>query len=110
MAALFISHSSADDRFARAIGSRLRDAGHQSLFLDCDPAAGIVAGRTWEHELYAALRACDVGVILEAQCHHPLLDDSQVVRWHVDPEEGWTRLLAGLRDAQLAPHDSFDWN
>ena len=54
---IFISHSSRDREAAADMAARLRARGYPSLFLDFDPADGIPAGRDWERELYARLRA-----------------------------------------------------
>jgi hypothetical protein len=42
----------------------LRGQGYQSLFLDLDPEAGLIAGREWEEQLYARLRACRAVIVL----------------------------------------------
>ena len=62
MSTIFISHSSKDNELAKAVSSRLADAGHASVFLDLDPERGLVAGQSWERTLYRKLRACS-GVI-----------------------------------------------
>jgi len=64
MSALFISHSSADNAVADELKAQLSARGHRSMFLDFDPAVGIPAGRHWEHELYAQLRACQAVIVL----------------------------------------------
>lgn len=67
MARIFISHSSRDDPFAVGLKERLRAAGHQSVFLDFDPADGIVAGREWEQELYRSLRLAQAVIVVCSQ-------------------------------------------
>ena len=64
MSSIFISHSSSDDPLARELVAFLESAGHQSYFLDFDPAKGIPAGRNWEQELYAHLRKCQIVIII----------------------------------------------
>ena len=56
MSAIFISHSSRDNDFAKELEGRLKEQDH-SVFLDLDPE-GIVAGQSWERTLYRKLRAC----------------------------------------------------
>ncbi len=58
MSAIFISHSSADNVVADKLVKRLKQQGHESIFLDFDPEQGIPAGTNWEQVLYAKLRAC----------------------------------------------------
>ncbi len=67
MSAIFISHSSRDDRVAGEIRDWLDGQGHRSVFLDFDPADGIPAGRNWEQELYREIRACRAVVVLCSQ-------------------------------------------
>ncbi|MBT8367486.1 MAG: toll/interleukin-1 receptor domain-containing protein [Deltaproteobacteria bacterium] len=64
MSAIFISHSSRDDKVASEISNWLAELGHRSVFLDFDPVEGIPAGRSWEKELYARLRACRAVIVL----------------------------------------------
>ena len=58
MSAIFISHSSRDNDFAKELEGRLKEQNHHSVFLDLDPEKGIVAGQSWERTLYRKLRAC----------------------------------------------------
>lgn len=139
MSRIFISHSSRDRLAAEELATRLRAQGYQSLFLDFDPADGIPAGRDWEREIYAQLRACTAVVVLcsassmtsdwcFAEITHaralgkrlfpvvigdctlrPLLLDTQVVDVRPNPEEGYARLWRGMRGAGLDPADSFAW-
>ena len=67
MSTLFISHSSRDNAAAAEIKTWLQSRGHNSLFLDFDPASGIAAGRDWERELYRQLRACRAVIVLCSQ-------------------------------------------
>ncbi len=140
MSAIFLSHSSADDGVAADVSARLQRSGHRSLFLDFDPEHGIPAGRDWERELYAQLRACRACVVLcsersmrspwcfaevtharalgkavfplkVAPCEiHPLLQRTQVIDLTAQPDDGFDRLLRGLRAAGLDPADVFDWD
>src|SRR5271165_3954344 len=64
MSAIFLSHSSADNRIAAAICEKLAADGHRSIFLDFDPTSGIPAGRDWEQELYRQLRVCQAVIVL----------------------------------------------
>ena len=130
MSAIFISHSSRDGAVAAEIRDRLVEEGHRSVFLDFDPADGIPAGRSWEQELYARLKACRAVVVLcsehsmasdwvfaeithakalgkhvfpvrVAPCEiRSLLTDLQVIDFTADPEEGYERLWRGLRLVQ----------
>ncbi|MBL8482884.1 MAG: TIR domain-containing protein, partial [Rhodocyclaceae bacterium] len=109
-------------------------------FLDFDPALGIPAGRNWEQELYARLRACQAVVVLcsrasaaSAWCFaeitharalgkaifplrtddaeiSPLLRDLQVIDLVRDPALAWQRLGAGLVSAGLDPARLFHWD
>ncbi|WP_323003429.1 TIR domain-containing protein [Denitromonas sp.] len=140
MSGIFISHSSQDHAAAEALAERLRAQGYQSLFLDFDPADGIPAGRNWEREIYAQLRACSgvvvlcsarsmasdwcfaemtharalgkqlFPVIIDACTLRTVLLDTQTVDLRPDPEAGYARLWAGMRHAGLDPSDSFDWD
>jgi hypothetical protein len=56
MAAIFISHSSADKEAASEMKLWLEAQGHTSLFLDFNPEAGIKGGSNWEQTLYRQLR------------------------------------------------------
>lgn len=64
MSAIFISHSSRDNDAAGSLREALERAGYRSVFLDFHPEDGIPAGRNWEAELYAKLRACQAAVVL----------------------------------------------
>lgn len=140
MSGIFISHSSRDNAVADEVSDRLQQQGYQSLFLDFDPADGIPAGRDWEREIYAKLRACS-GVILLCSEHsmasdwcfaeitharalgkhlfpvvvsactlRPILLDTQVTDLTGDREEGYQRLWRGLLKAGLDPADFFKWD
>ncbi len=70
MRAIFISHGSKDARDAqdaRDMAVWLRQQGYESLFLDVDPEAGLVAGKDWEHQLYVRLRGCRAVIVLCSQ-------------------------------------------
>jgi len=140
MSSIFLSHSSIDNTVAEQVKARLTDWGHQSVFLDFDPADGIPAGRDWEKELYARLRECRAVIIL---CSHtsmasrwcfaeiayakalgkqvfPIkIDDSRVDsvltdKQIIDATRGWDeayqRLENGLCAAGLNPRDLFAWD
>jgi hypothetical protein len=74
VASFFISHSARDKTVAEDLRDRLKARGFESLFLDFDPDHGTPAGREWERELYAQLRACDAVVFLGSP-------DSASSRW-----------------------------
>ncbi len=139
MAVVFISHSSEDGPLAEDFSRRLRAQGYHDLFLDVDILDGISAGRTWERELYAALRRSDALVFLATaasvesrwcfaelalarslaipvfavrasdRARLSLIDD---VQW-VDLAEGeaaYRRLWEGMRRAGLDPAESRSWD
>lgn len=140
MAAIFLSHSSRDNATAVEIKARLAERGHRSVFLDFDPADGIPAGREWEQELYARLRACRVFVVLcsEHSMRSPwcfaeithakalgklvipvkiapcdvaaILLSRQVVDLQADADDGYRRLFAALDREGLDPRQMFDWD
>ena len=140
MSTIFISHSSKDNSVAEAIVERLQQQGYQSVFLDFDPELGIPAGRSWEHELYRQLRACQSVIVLcsehsmasrwcFAEITHakslgkylfPLkigpckidtvLTSRQIIDFTKDPEAAYQRLWEGLRIAGLDPADHFTWD
>ena len=140
MSALFISHSSADNRVADELRAQLAARGHRSVFLDFDPERGIPAGRHWERELYTQLRACQAMIVLcspasmasawcFAEITHaramgkplfplkfadcevwPLLGDLQITDLRPDRVAGWQRLLDGLAAAGLDAGSLFDWD
>jgi WD40 repeat protein len=140
MSALFISHSSADNAPADELKALLSAHGHRSVFLDFDPEVGIAAGRHWEQELYAQLRACQAVVVLcsarsmasawcLAEITHAralgkpilplkvddcsvwsLLNELQVIDFTRDREQGLQRLLHGLAAHGLDARNLFDWD
>jgi hypothetical protein len=64
MSALFISHSSKDDRTADNVKRWLQEQGHRSAFLDHAEEGGIVGGEDWESKLRSELRECHALVAL----------------------------------------------
>lgn len=140
MSTIFISHSSRDNSVAEAIVERQQQQGYQSVFLAFDPELGIPAGRSWEHELYRQLRACQSVIVLcseysmasrwcFAEITHakslgkylfPLkigpckidtvLTSRQIIDFTRDPEAAFQRLWEGLRIAGLDPADHFTWD
>src|SRR3954470_3161323 len=74
MTALFISYSSIDREAAQRVNLELRSAGFQTVFLDADPWDGILPGKNWEREIYAALRRSDAVIFLVS-------DSSVVSQW-----------------------------
>jgi WD40 repeat protein len=140
LSGIFLSHSSADNDAALQLHDWLEKQGYRSTFLDFDPTQGIPAGRDWERELYAQLRACRAVVVLcsrhsmaspwcfaeitharalgkalfplkVADCEiQALLQTVQVVDLTTRREEGLERLSHGLKAAGLDPAGSFDWD
>jgi WD40 repeat protein len=140
MTAIFISHSSADHEAAARMKSWLESQGHNSLFLDFDPAAGIRAGASWEQTLYRKLRQCQAVIALvspqwvasrwcfaemvqarergkaifvvkvEEVNTADLFPDIQHIDLTARPEEGYERLRMGLLERGLDPLDVFDWS
>jgi len=116
MASVFISHSAADKEAALRLRALLAKNEFQSLFLDSEPADGIIAGSIWERELYMKLRACRALIALSSENYvasrwcfaevaqaralgkkvfplnldgsplHPLLVDTQAIDWRNDGE------------------------
>jgi tetratricopeptide (TPR) repeat protein len=58
MAAIFISHSSLDQKAADDIKSELAKLGFERVFLDIDKDGGIAAGENWEKRLYEEIARC----------------------------------------------------
>jgi hypothetical protein len=140
LSTIFISHSSDDKEIASRIRAWLDEKGHSSVFLDFDPDRGIPAGRDWEKELYAQLRACRACIVLCSEASmrskwcfaevtqaralgkaifpvkvgpcevDPLLKMPQLIDLTVGPEEGFARLGRGLEAAGLDPVHTFDWD
>ncbi|GGO79789.1 hypothetical protein GCM10011348_14980 [Marinobacterium nitratireducens] len=139
MAAIFISHSSADNEAATELAERLRARGFHSLFLDFDPEQGIPGGRSWERELYSRLRSAQAVLVLcspesmasnwvfaeitharalgkpvvplrLAHCElHSILRDVQRIDFAADREAGFARLWRALGEAGLDPSDPQSW-
>ncbi len=64
MARIFISHSSANNVVALALRDWLVAEGWDDLFLDVDPARGIVGGERWERALNEAANRCEAVLFL----------------------------------------------
>jgi TIR domain len=64
MARLFISHSSANNAAAMALGEWLSEQGFDDVFLDVDPERGLVAGQRWQEALRAAADRCEAVLFL----------------------------------------------
>ncbi len=58
MPAIFISHSSLDQKLADDIKASLGGLGFEQVFLDFDKDSGIGAGENWEKRLYEELARC----------------------------------------------------
>ena len=64
MARIFLSHSSANDVEAVALGDWLTTEGWDDFFLDLDPERGIAAGERWERRLHEAANRCEAVLFL----------------------------------------------
>jgi hypothetical protein len=64
MARLFLSHSSKDNAAAIALRDWLAEHGYDDIFLDIDPARGLVAGERWQAALKAAADRCEAVLFL----------------------------------------------
>ena len=140
MTAIFISHSSKDNREAAAMKTWLEEQGHTSLFLDFDPEDGIHAGSDWEQTLYFKMRQCQAVIALLSDdwlaskwCFAELAQarangksifpvkikpcdsrgvfgDIQQLDLTRDAGKGYELLAIGLRESGLDPQDVFDWD
>ena len=140
MSAIFVSHSSKDQAATAAMQQWLQAQGHQSIFLDFDPADGIPAGVSWEQELYQRLRGCRAVIALlsdnwlrsrwcftevtqaralgkavfparVAACDASgVLPDIQHIDLTADEGAGYRRLEEGLKRAGLDPREMFHWD
>ena len=64
MSRLFISHSTVNNAEAIALCDWLSAEGWDDVFLDLDPARGIVAGERWERALNEAAKRCEAVIFL----------------------------------------------
>jgi WD40 repeat protein len=64
MSRIFISHSSANNALALAIGRWLADNGWDDYFLDLEPAKGLAPGERWQEALRAAADHCEAVLFL----------------------------------------------
>ena len=64
MARLFISHSTLNNAEAIALRDWLSAEGWDDVFLDLDPARGIMAGERWERALNEAAKRCEAVIFL----------------------------------------------
>ncbi|WP_242684326.1 TIR domain-containing protein, partial [Paraburkholderia hospita] len=64
MTKIFISHSSANNALALAIGHWLADNGWDEYFLDLEPAKGLAPGERWQEALKAAADRCEAVLFL----------------------------------------------
>ena len=58
MPAIFISHSSLDQKISDDIRGALTKRGFEQVFLDFDKDSGIGVGENWERRLYEELARC----------------------------------------------------
>lgn len=139
MASLFISYSRQDGAAAERLQVHLQAAGFSTVYMDTHPELGIRAGARWEHELYSHLYRTDAVVFVASAssveskwCFAEislarslgrlviplrlapgvelgLLSDVQWVDLYRG-DDGYTRLVDGLRRAGLDPDRSFRWD
>ncbi|OUL72725.1 eIF2A-related protein [Paraburkholderia hospita] len=64
MSRIFISHSSANNASALAIGRWLVDNGWEDYFLDLEPAKGLNPGQRWQEALKTAANRCEAVLFL----------------------------------------------
>jgi tetratricopeptide (TPR) repeat protein len=64
MPAIFISHSSRDQKIADEVTAAIRRLGFEEVFLDFDKDTGIGAGADWEKTLYENLSRCHAIILL----------------------------------------------
>jgi hypothetical protein len=57
---IFLSHSSANNAEAIAIGDWMKAQGWEDVFLDLDPERGLTAGAQWQTALKAAVAHCEL--------------------------------------------------
>lgn len=140
MASLFLSHSGQDRSVVDEVRGRLAAEGFDAVFLDYDPDQGIPAGRSWETELYSALRRADAVLFLATdssvtsrwcfaeialarstgkpvfpvrmspEVTHSLLNDVQWVDVATEGDLAYARLWTAMRDMGVDPSSSFDWD
>lgn len=64
MSRIFVSHSSANNASALAVGRWLVDNGWEDYFLDLEPAKGLRPGQRWQEALKAAANRCEAVLFL----------------------------------------------
>ena len=64
MPAIFISHSSLDQKVSDDIKAALARLGFEQVFLDFDKETGIGAGENWERRLYEELSRCHAVILV----------------------------------------------
>jgi tetratricopeptide (TPR) repeat protein len=64
MPAIFISHSSRDQKIADEVTTAIKRLGFEEVFLDFDKDTGIGAGANWEKTLYENVSRCHAFVLL----------------------------------------------
>src|SRR5258706_9141270 len=69
-AAIFISHSSADNTAAADLKARLQEHGYTGLFLDFDVDCGIPPGTDWVNILLDRLSQCQIVIALCSSSAH----------------------------------------
>jgi len=61
---IFISHSSANNASALAVGAWLAEVGWSDYFLDITPSRGLAPGERWQEALKAAAGRCQAVLFL----------------------------------------------
>src|SRR5215470_8124858 len=64
MSKIFISHSSANNAAALAVGQWLAAAGWDDFFLDVSPSRGLAPGERWQEALKTAADRCEAVLFL----------------------------------------------
>jgi hypothetical protein len=64
MPAIFISHSSLDQKAADEVTAAIKRLGFEEVFLDFDKDTGIGAGANWEKTLYESLSRCHAIILV----------------------------------------------
>ena len=137
MAAIFISHSSADKEPAERMKHWLAEIGFDQVFLDFDKHQGIPLGSDWERQLYQEMGRChavllivtqnwlsskwcfaeftqaralgkSIFVVIETPKGETMVAaDLQVCDLTIDPEGGRERLRLALEGALLVAQSGF---
>ena len=121
MSAIFISHSSHDNTWARRIRDWLKDEQEQrpqeqrfrSLFLDFDPDDGIQAGERWRDQVFEHLQRCAAVIVICSEAYAAsqwclaelgvaMASGKLVLPVRLDPSAPLPKLLSETQAAALA--------